>query len=107
MQEFNIKGKITAVAEIKTQMDNSPLVSPPPKELQNENLADVPSFIDAENNYTDSIKENTAIVKEFGGAIPGIISNLRSMSDAVAQTNQSLSALSKNKSIEIKLILKK
>ena len=102
MQEFNIKGKITAIAEVKTQMENSPLVTPPPKELQNENLTDIPSFIEAENMYTDTLKENTAIMKEFGNTIPGIVNNLRSMGDIVAQTNQNLAALNNNKVPEIK-----
>ena len=97
MQEFNIKGKITAIAEVKTQMENSPLVTPPPKELQNEKITNVPSFIEAENLYADTIKENTAIMKEFGNTIPGIITNLKSMGDIVAQTNQSLALLNNNK----------
>ena len=38
MQEFEIKGKTTITAELKAQVDNSPLALPPPENYQDTSL---------------------------------------------------------------------
>lgn len=48
------------------------------------------SVTEAQENSIDSIKNNTALMKEFGDIMPEIIKNLRYMNTAVAQTATSL-----------------
>ena len=87
MQEFNIKGKTSITAEIKAQVGDSPLALPPPEGMTAESME---SFMDAANGSADSLKDNTAILKEFGNVLPEIIKNLRNMNVLVSQTTQKL-----------------
>ena len=91
MQEFNIVGKTTVTAEVKAQVDNSPLALPPPQGMGT--VDDFQLFTEAQNDSTDSLKQNTALMKEFGDIMPDIIKQLRAMNDTVARTNQNLPAL--------------
>jgi hypothetical protein len=92
MQEFDIKGRTTVTATIKAQIDDSPLALPPPNGLGSESFQ---SFAEAASDSTDSLKENSAIIKEFGNIMPEIVKNLRYMNDIVSRTNQNLPAISK------------
>ena len=88
MDEFRIHGKLVMDAEVS----NQPLALPAPEGFQNaENFQ---SFAEAQINSTDSLKDNTAIMKEFGNIMPEIIKNLRAMNDIVSRTNQNLPAVS-------------
>lgn len=89
MDEFRIHGKLVMDAEVS----NQPLALPAPEGFQNaENFQ---SFAEAQINSTDSLKDNTAIMKEFGNIMPEIIKNLRAMNDIVSRTNQNLPAVHK------------
>ncbi len=46
-------------------------------------------------NSTDEWKANTAIIKEFGNAMPELVKSLRQMNDAVVRNTQNLPALKK------------
>ena len=59
MQEFNITGKTTVTAEIKAQMDNSPLALPPPSGYVGE-VQNFETLKEATEDTTDSFKTNTA-----------------------------------------------
>ena len=98
MQEFNIVGKTTVTAEVKAQVDNSPLALPAPEGFGT--VEDFQLFSEAQNNSTDSLKQNTALMKEFGDIMPDIIKQLRAMNDAVARTSQNLPAIGKVKTVE-------
>ena len=89
MDEFRIHGKLVMDAEVS----NQPLALPAPEGFQSaENFQ---SFAEAQVNSTDSLKDNTAIMKEFGNIMPEIIKNLRAMNDIVSRTNQNLPAVHK------------
>ncbi len=89
MDEFRIHGKLVMDAEVSDQ----PLALPAPEGFQSaENFQ---SFAEAQINSTDSLKDNTAIMKEFGDIMPEIIKNLRAMNDIVGRTNQNLPAVHK------------
>ena len=89
MDEFRIHGKLVMDAEVS----NQPLALPAPEGFQSaENFQ---SFAEAQINSTDSLKDNTAIMKEFGDIMPEIIKNLRAMNDIVGRTNQNLPAVHK------------
>lgn len=91
--EYDLHGRTTVTAEVKAQMDNSPVVSPmQPGMGLTEDLQSIPQAI---NNSTDSYKQNTAIIKEFGNVMPEIIKNLRMMNDAVVRNTQNLPAIKK------------
>lgn len=92
MQEFDIKGRTTVTATIKAQIDDSPLATPP---LEGLGVESFQSFAEAANDSTDSLKGNSAILKEFGNIMPEIVKNLRYMNDIVARTNQNLPAIRK------------
>lgn len=84
---------------IQRQIESQPLALPPPEVGSNgpENLQ---TFNDTITNNTDSIKGNTAIMKEFGDVMPEIIKNFRNMSSVVAQTTNNLPAIGKVKTAE-------
>ena len=98
MQEFNIVGKTTVTAEVKAQVDNSPLALPPPQGMGA--VEDFQLFTEAQNESTDSMKQYTSLMKEFGNVMPDIIKQLRAMNDAVARTSQNLPAIGKVKTSE-------
>ena len=77
----------------RQQMETFPLALPPPKGSEGENFQ---AFTEATTDSTDSLKNNTAILKEFGDVMPEIIKNLRYMNSIVAQTNQSLPSIKRN-----------
>ena len=82
---FNLKG--TLVCDV--MVDDKPLVG----EIQDGGFTNMEALKDATNSSTDSLKTNTAILKEFGDVMPEIIKNLRYMNAVVAQTGQSLPAV--------------
>ena len=90
MQEFDIKGKITVTATIKAQVDDSPIALPPQKLNTDEDLE---TNIEALNSSTNSLKGNTALLKEFGNVLPDLVKGLQQMTDVVARTNQNLPAV--------------
>ena len=104
MQEFNIVGKTTVTAEVKAQVDNSPLALPAPEGFGT--VEDFQLFSEAQNNSTDSLKQNTALMKEFGDIMPDIIKQLRAMNDTVSRTNQNLPAISRIKQADDQKIQK-
>ncbi len=89
MDEFRIHGKLVMDAEVS----NQPLALPAPEGFQSAD--NFQSFAEAQVNSTDSLKDNTAIMKEFGNIMPEIIKNLRAMNDIVSRTNQNLPAVHK------------
>lgn len=89
MDEFRIHGKLVMDAEVS----NQPLALPAPEGFQSAD--NFQSFAEAQINSTDSLKDNTAIMKEFGNIMPEIIKNLRAMNDIVSRTNQNLPAVHK------------
>lgn len=90
MDEFRIHGKLVMDAEVS----NQPLALPAPEGFQSAD--NFQSFAEAQINSTDSLKDNTAIMKEFGNIMPEIIKNLRAMNDIVNRTNQNLPAVRRN-----------
>ena len=86
MQEFNITGKTKVTAEIKAQIDDSPLVSPIGD--GNGNIDDLGVFSESLNQAGGSFKETAALMKEFGNILPELIKNLKAMSSSVAESNQ-------------------
>lgn len=60
-----------------------------------QNYENMQSFAQAASQSTDSLKNNSALMKEFGDVIPEIIKNLRFMNGVVAQTSSSLPAIKK------------
>lgn len=89
MDEFRIHGKLVMDAEVS----NQPLALPAPEGFQSAD--NFQSFAEAQINSTDSLKDNTAIMKEFGNIMPEIIKNLRYMNSVIAQTGQSLPSIKK------------
>ena len=57
-----------------------------------EDLQSIPETLDSS---TDSLKENTALLKEFGNIMPEMIKNLRLMNDAVVRNTQNLPSIRK------------
>ena len=84
---FNIHGNI--ICDVK--MGDQTLTG----ELQDNigSYDNLRSVNEAVSNSTDTIKENSALWKEFGNVMPEIIRNLRYMNAVVAQTGQSLPAI--------------
>lgn len=58
------------------------------------------SLAEATTQSTDSLKNNSALMKEFGNIMPEIIKNLRYMNSVVAQTGQSLPSIKKQLTTE-------
>ena len=58
---------------------------------------------DAQENSIDSLKNNTALMKEFGDIMPEIIKNLRYMNNAVSQTATNLPNVKKTITSQEKL----
>lgn len=86
MQEFNITGKTKITAEIKAQLDDSPLVSPIGDGTGS--VDDLGAFSESINQAGGSFKETAALMKEFGNILPELIKNLKAMNSSVAETNQ-------------------
>ena len=86
---FNIHGSI--ICDVK--MGDQTLVG----EVQDNvgSYENMRSLNEATAASTDTLKENSAIWKEFGDVMPDIIKNLRYMNAVVAQTGQSLPAVRK------------
>ena len=93
MQEFNIKGNTIVTAQLKTQIDDSPLALPPPSGY--ESIENFQAMADAQDSSTDALKNNTALLKEFGDILPEILRNFRAMNDTIAKTNQNLPSTSR------------
>lgn len=56
-------------------------------------VEDLQSIPEALNDSNDSIKESSALFKEFGNMMPEMIKNFRMMNDAVVRNTQNLPAL--------------
>lgn len=87
MQEFNIKGKTTITAEVKAQVDDSPIALPP-KEGASEYIL---PFEEAIKDATTSVTINNSVIKELGGILPQITSGFHALNDAVNKTAQKTS----------------
>lgn len=61
----------------------------------NTSYENMQSFAEAASSSTESLKDNAAILKEFGDVMPEIIKNLRYMNTVVTQTGQNLPAIRK------------
>lgn len=97
MPGIDIEAKLKPVLDdttLRSQMQNSPIVDSVGggETLNYENMQ---SLAEATVNSTDSLKNNAAIMKEFGDVMPEIIKNLRYMNSVVAQTTTSLPAIKK------------
>ena len=86
MQEFDIRGKTTVTAEVKAQVDDSPLV--PPSQQGLGAVDNLDAFTDSIDQAESAYKENTALMKEFGDMLPELLKNLKSMSDTLSKFNQ-------------------
>ncbi len=94
MDQFTIKGKVICDTEINGQpISNNSLGGMGAVE-------DWQAFTDAQDDSIDSIKNNNALMKEFGNIMPEILKNFRTMNDIVARTNQNLPAIGQVKSSE-------
>ncbi|MBO7692543.1 MAG: hypothetical protein J6W16_07265 [Methanobrevibacter sp.] len=94
MDQFTIKGKVICDTEINGQplSDNS---------LNGMSaVEDWQAFTDAQDDSIDSIKNNNALMKEFGNIMPEMLKNFRAMNDIVARTNQNLPAIGHIKTSE-------
>lgn len=92
MDQFTIKGKVICDTEINGQpISNNSLNGMSAAE-------DWQALTDAQDDSIDSIKNNNALMKEFGNIMPEILRNFRAMNDIVARTNQNLPALGSVKS---------
>ena len=107
-----ISTKIVVPVEYKATVDNSavdtkfsqqteqyPLANATDTSQNTENLQILGETV---NSNTESFKDNTAIIKEFGDLMPEIIKNLRYMNTAVAQTTKELPAIGRIKNSEEK-----
>lgn len=88
MEAIDLRGNLTVTAKIKAQMDDAPLALPPA--FQEESVISPDNLQD--NSLNDYIKTNTAIMQEFGDAIPGVIRNLQEMSNIISRNNQILAS---------------
>lgn len=86
MQEFDIRGKTTVTAEVKAQVDDSPLV--PPSQQGLGAVDNLDTFTDSIDQAESAYRENTALMKEFGDMLPELLKNLKSMSDTLSKFNQ-------------------
>lgn len=86
MQEFDIRGKTTVTAEVKAQVDDSPLV--PPSQQGLGAVENLDAFSESISQAEDAYKENAALMKEFGDMLPDLLKNLKSMSDTLSKFNQ-------------------
>lgn len=86
MQEFDIRGKTTVTAEVKAQVDDSPLV--PPSQQGLGAVDNLDAFTDSIDQAESAYRENTALMKEFGDMLPELLKNLKSMSDTLSKFNQ-------------------
>ena len=84
MLEANIK--MTFATEAKAQTDKFPLS---PNSIDGMGAAeDWQAITEAQDSSVSSMKNNTALLKEFGNIMPEIIKNLRIMNDAIIKNNQ-------------------
>lgn len=91
-QGIRIKGEIA----LSTKIDDMPVVDRAVQSMAGQQgLENVASMGDALNSSNDSLKENTAIMKEFGNMLPDLLKNFRQMNDLVSRTNQNLPTIGK------------
>ncbi len=89
MMQVDVKAQPVITAEIKTQIDDSPIVNP----SNTESIDNLQLLNDAELKNADALKTNTALAKEFGNIMPDIIKNFRQFSDNLSRSNQNLPAV--------------
>ena len=84
MQQFDILGNVKVTAEVKTKIDDSPLVEKVPENmglLDNSNLQ--------QNNIQDHsaeyLKNNNAILQEFGTVISDVTRSFQSLNDKIRE----------------------
>lgn len=106
MQQFDILGNVKVKADLKTQIDDSPLVQKSPENMgildnENNNLQqNIQALGYNLNTSTDSIKNNIDYMKQFGVLMPDMIKNFQAMNDIVNRTNQNLPAIGRVKTRE-------
>lgn len=95
MLSTSIVGEVKTTATIvDTKINDSPSFF---SQIANgQGMEDLQSIPEALDSSSDSLKENTALLKEFGNIMPEMIKNLRAMNDIVVRTNQNLPAVRKN-----------
>ena len=91
MQEVEIKGKTLVTAEIKAQIDDAPIATAP----NYQNIENLQSSTESLSANESVMKDNTAIMKEFGNIMPELLKNFRTMNDIVTKTNQNLPSVRK------------
>ena len=106
MQQFDILGNVKVKADLKTQIDDSPLIQKSPENMgildnENNNLQqNIQALGYNLNTSTDSIKNNIDYMKQFGVLMPDMIKNFQVMNDIVNRTNQNLPAIGRVKTRE-------
>ena len=106
MQQFDILGNVKVKADLKTQIDDSPLIQKSPENMgildnENNNLQqNIQALGYNLNTSTDSIKNNIDYMKQFGVLMPDMIKNFQAMNDIVNRTNQNLPAIGRVKTRE-------
>lgn len=89
MMQVDVKARPVITAEIKTQIDDSPIVKP----ANTDGIENLQLLNDAELNSAETIKSNTALAKEFGNIMPDVLKNFRQMNDLISKANQNLPAV--------------
>ena len=85
MQQFDILGNVKVTAEVKTKIDDSPLVQKAPENmgLLNTNSNNLQQNI---QDYTSEyLKNNNAILQEFGTVVSDAVRNLQLFNDKIRE----------------------
>ena len=84
MQQFDILGNVKVTAEVKTKIDDSPIVENVP---QNMGLLDNNSLQqqNIQDNSAEYLKNNNAILQEFGTVISDVIRSFQSLNDKIRE----------------------
>ena len=98
MQEFEIKGKTSVTAELKAQIDDSPVAIPAKQGTSDDYIL---PFEEALKDATSTISINNSIIKELGTVLPQITSGFHALNDIVNKTAQNTNTLNQLKKPEI------
>lgn len=98
MQEFEIKGKTFVTAELKAQIDDSPVAIPAKKGTSDDYIL---PFEEALKDATSTVSINNSIIKELGTVLPQITSGFHALNDIVNKTAQNTNTLNQLKKPEI------
>lgn len=94
MQEFNITGKTTITAEIKAQVDDSPIVVPPKEGVADENIQ---PLVEVTSDTIDLLNNTNQIINNFDNNLNHTTDVFRAMNEVVTKTTQNLANYGTNK----------